>query len=290
VWRRQEGATWDSTSSETWDDPGGAGWDGDGAGWDARPDDEAWSGRRRDDERWAPPAGQPDPEPDPDEGWERDAWGTDGGGATLPGGPAAQAPAYPRELEAGEEAERRAARLPERRAADPLPVPYKPAKRRVTPLVIAGLLVVVLGAAAVIAGFALIDRDDPVSQPTVQRTAPPSAASPSAASPSAAPPTQPPTTGPPVARPGTPPAGVALDDGTDQVTLSWTYPAGAAGTVVVSAGRTGQQPRPIEQLPAGSDNFVVYGLDPTGDYCFVVGVTYPAGVVGRAKPVCTDRD
>ncbi|MEV4532598.1 tetratricopeptide repeat protein [Asanoa sp. NPDC049518] len=280
VWRRQE--SWDSTSSETWDDPGGQGWD-DGTGWDARPDDEAWAAaRRRDDERWAqPPPEQPEPDPDPEmaphQDWDRAAWGTEPGAAALPAG----APAYPRELEAGEEAERRATRLPERRPAEQLPVPYAKPKRRVTPLVIAGLLVVVLGAAAVIAGFALIDGNGtgtgPVSQPTTPRTVPPTSTAP------------PPTTAPPTAKAGTPPGSVALDDGTDQVTLRWKYPTGAAGTVVVSAGRTGQQPRPIEQLPAGSDNFVVYGLDPTSDYCFVVGVNYPAGVVGRAKPVCTDR-
>ncbi|GIF66680.1 hypothetical protein Ais01nite_47150 [Asanoa ishikariensis] len=268
VWRRQESATWDNTSSETWDDPGGEGWD-DGTGWDARPDDEAWAARRHDDERWAQPSADPPP---PEQEWDRALWGTE---------PGAAAATYPRELEAGEEAERRAARLPERRPADQLPVPYARPKRRVTPLVIAGLLVVVLGAAAVIAGFALIDRDGTgtgtVSQPTTPRTVPATSTAP------------PPTTAPPTARAGTPPGSVALNDGTDQVTLRWKYPAGAAGTVVVSAGRTGQQPRPIEQLPAGSDNFVVYGLDPTSDYCFVVGVNYPAGVVGRAKPVCTDR-
>ena len=82
---------------------------------------------------------------------------------------------------------------------------------------------------------------------------------------------------------------MSLDDAPDGITLHWAYPTGATGAVVVSAGRTGQQARPIAQLPAGTDNYVVYGLNPTGDYCFVVGVAYPAGVVGRAKPVCTDR-
>ncbi|SNT29194.1 Tetratricopeptide repeat-containing protein [Asanoa hainanensis] len=275
VWRRQE--SWDSTSSETWDDPGGEGWD-DGTGWYARPDDEAWAARRHDDERWAQPSAESEepPEPEPNQNWDRAAWGTDPGAALLPEAD----PTYPRQLEAGEEAERRAARLPERRLSG-LAVPDRRPRRRVTPLVVAGLLVVVLGAVAVIAGFALIDRDGTgtgsVAQPTTARSAPATSTAP------------PPTTASPTARPGTPPSGVALDDGTDQVTLRWKYPVGADGTVVVSAGRTGQQARPIEQLPAGSDNFVVYGLDPTSDYCFVVGVNYPAGVVGRAKPVCTDR-
>jgi hypothetical protein len=294
VWRRQpapEAATWDGTTSETWY---GGGWDS-GADWDAA--DEAWSGRAHDDERWAAPVEEPAAadRPHPEDGWERDAWGPDVGAATLPGTPAAAAP--PRELPAGDDAERRAARLPDRRAPDALPVPYPPRKRRVAPLVIAGVLVVVLGAAAVIAGFALIDGEGgrvPVTQPTAVRppagatTAPPTAR-PTTAPPTTAPPTARPTTAPPVARPGTPPGNVSLDDGSDEVTLHWTYPAGAAGPVVVAAGPTGQQPRQIDQLPAGADNYVVYGLDSGADYCFVVGVVYPAGVVGRAKPVCTDR-
>ncbi|WP_203718908.1 fibronectin type III domain-containing protein, partial [Asanoa siamensis] len=307
VWRRQDEATWDRTTSETWDGTGTDDWDSAATGREAQPPeadtgrdttqeadkgwedqpgaegDEAWSGRVRGDERWAAPAGPMLPDDD----WERDAWGPDPGAASLPGGPAAPAAAAsarPRELEAGEEAERRAARLPERRPPGALPVrvapPPREPRRRVAPLVIAGILVVVLGAAAVIAGFALVDRQGnggPVTQPTVPL---PTARA------TTAPPT---TTAPPVARPGTPPGDVALDDGSDEVTLRWTYPAGAAGPVVVSAGPRGQQPRQIEQLPSGADNYVVYGLDSGDDYCFVVGVVYPAGVVGRAKPVCTDR-
>ncbi|GAA1866778.1 tetratricopeptide repeat protein [Asanoa iriomotensis] len=246
VWRRQAG-TWDSTTTETWDGTGDdweatPGWDPN-LGWDAQPDpDDAQSGQQHGDERWAAP------------------------------------PEHPRALEAGDDAEQRAARLPELRPPDPLPVPYLARKRRVAPLVIAGVLVVVLGAAAVIAGFALVDGQ---GQVTTQPTVPPATAGPTTAPPT--------STAPPAAQPGTPPRDVSLDDGSDEVTLRWTYPSGAAGPVVVSAGPTGQQPRQIDQLPAGADNYVVYGLDAGDDYCFVVGVVYPAGVVGRAKPVCTDR-
>ncbi|MEV4620269.1 tetratricopeptide repeat protein [Asanoa sp. NPDC049573] len=255
-WRRGSDATWDRTTSESWE----------GDEWA----DEAWSGRAGDDERWAAPGTEPS-----DEGWERDAWGTEPPAAALPGGAEVAPPpaAYPREIESGAGPERRVA---------PLPVPYTPPrrKRRVAPLVIAGLLVVVLGAAAVIAGFMLIDPGTPVARRTTTPTAGPSL-------------TPPPTSSapltPPAVRPGTPPGRVSLDDGTEQVTLRWTYPAGAGGPVVVSAGPTGQRPRPIEELPAGTDNYVVYGLGTTGDYCFVVGVVYSGGVVGNAKPVCTDR-
>ena len=268
-WRGGTGATWDRTSSESWDGTAGEDWEG-GTGWAVgRGADEAWSGRGGGDERWAGTDADP-----PDEGWERDAWGAQPGAATLPGGPEdapPPAPAHPREIESGADP----GRLPER-----LPVPYAPPrKRRVAPLVIAGLLVVVLGAAAVIAGFMLIDPGTPVARRTTAPTAGPSAAPPTSSAPLT----------PPTARPGTAPGRVSLDDGIDQVTLRWTYPAGAPGPVVISAGPTGQQPRAIEELPAGTDNYVVYGLGTTGDYCFVVGVVYSGGVVGNAKPVCTDR-
>ncbi|GIF50576.1 tetratricopeptide repeat protein [Asanoa ferruginea] len=267
-WRRGSGATWDRTSSESWDGTAGDEWEG-GDGWGVgRGSDEAWSGRSAADERWAAPDADP-----PDDGWERDAWGSPPGAASLPGGPedAPPAPAYPREIESGGDP----GRLPQR-----LPVPYKPPrKRRVAPLVIAGLLVVVLGAAAVIAGFMLVDPDTPAARRTTTPTAGPSAAPPTSSAPLT----------PPTAKPGTAPGRVSLDDGIEQVTLRWTYPAGAPGPVVISAGPTGQQPRAIEELPAGTDNYVVYGLGTTGDYCFVVGVVYSGGVVGNAKPVCTDR-
>ena len=96
-------------------------------------------------------------------------------------------------------------------------------------------------------------------------------------------------TPPPPAAPGTPPGRVTLVDAGDSVTLRWTYPAGAEGPVVVSAGQAAQPPRAIQELPAGTASYVVYGLPPGTDYCFVVSVVYSTQTIGRAAPVCTKR-
>jgi hypothetical protein len=82
---------------------------------------------------------------------------------------------------------------------------------------------------------------------------------------------------------------VTLRDNRDNVTLAWTYPAGAEGPVLVSGGRSGQQPRAFQELPAGTASYVVYGLNEQTDYCFTVAVVYSTDTVGRAAPVCTAR-
>jgi len=283
------------------------------------PEDDPWTvpGQRRAPEPppW-PPAWPDDPEPaghhhdpDPDAGpppagWAADDWSRDPGTEDWRRDPQPEPPPSPwarpasaadrhaeaapdRELASGPAAGRTDPPLPERRVGDRLPVPYpRPRRRRPTPLLIAAVVVAVLGAAAVIAGFALVDG-------TSSGTRPPAAGLPPVTAPTTAPPaTTPSTTAPappPTAKPGTPPADVRLDDGRDRVTLRWTYPPGVDGAVVVSAAREGQRPRPFQQLPAGTTSYVVYGLDTAGDYCFVVGVVYSSDVVGSARPVCTRR-
>ena len=172
-----------------------------------------------------------------------------------------------------------ARRSPPSGPAETLPAPYvPPPPRRLLPVVVAGVLIVLLGAAAVIAGIALADEQRP---PTTGDTRPPSTSAPATATapPGAA--TRAPTPPPPAA-PGTPPGRVTLVDAGDSVTLRWTYPAGAEGPVVVSAGQATQPPRAIQELPAGTASYVVYGLPPGTDYCFVVSVVYSTQTIGRA--------
>jgi hypothetical protein len=181
--------------------------------------------------------------------------------------------------------------LPERRQRAGLPVRiYQPPRRSIRrnlPVILAGLVVVLLGTVAVVAGFAL--TGDPEPEPA--RPTPP--AGPTGGTPSGPPASATPgSSGPAVASvvtPGTPPAALALRDSRDSVALTWTYPPGAEGPVVVSAGRTGQDPRAIADLPAGADSFVIYALNRNTDYCFTVAVVYSVDLVGRAKPVCTSR-
>ena len=85
------------------------------------------------------------------------------------------------------------------------------------------------------------------------------------------------------------PAGVALQDNRDSVTLTWAYPKGAEGPVLISGGRRGQAQRAFQQLPAGSADYVVYGLDGQLDYCFTVSVVHSTDRVAASPPVCTAR-
>ncbi|MFC0003869.1 tetratricopeptide repeat protein [Micromonospora siamensis] len=155
--------------------------------------------------------------------------------------------------------------------------PVAPAPRnRLLPLVVGGVVVVLLGAAAVIAGVSRFDTPaDPA--PTAPTTS------------GAAGPARPTATPRAAARPGSPPTAVGLRDRRDNIALAWTYPAGGEGPVVISAGRSGQEPRVFQQLPAGTDSFIVYGLDRVNDYCFTVAVVWSTDTVAKAAPVCTRR-
>jgi hypothetical protein len=130
--------------------------------------------------------------------------------------------------------------------------------------------------------------------PTPGTTAPGNAA-PSAgtqATPTAAPQTgQPAASQPaePAAPAPGPPTGVNLTDSGASLTLTWVYPAGASGQVVLSAGRPGQPRRTFQTLPAGTSRFTVYGLAQDSNYCFGVAVAYSPTVVKAAPPVCTAR-
>ncbi|MFY1575250.1 tetratricopeptide repeat protein [Verrucosispora sp. WMMD703] len=165
--------------------------------------------------------------------------------------------------------------VPVRRTA----VPASDARpNRLVLIVAAGVVVVLLGAAAVIAGVSRVGGGDPT--PPAASGDPSGAATPAATA----------TAGDaPPASPGAPPTGLSLRDNRDSVTLRWTYPAGAEGPVIVSGGRNGQPQNPFADLPAGSDSFVVYGLNRSLDYCFTVAVAWSTDTVARSDEVCTER-
>ncbi len=112
---------------------------------------------------------------------------------------------------------------------------------------------------------------------TATRSAPgpaPSAAAPSAAAPAPA---------------AGAPSGVRLSDNRDSVSLTWAYPKGSEGPVLISGGRRGEPQRAFQQLPAGSADYVVYGLNEQLDYCFTVAVVHSTERVATSTPVCTAR-
>ncbi|MET8362805.1 tetratricopeptide repeat protein [Micromonospora sp. NPDC005194] len=166
-----------------------------------------------------------------------------------------------------------------------LPVPVHRAKasprNRLVPVLVAGVVVVLLGTAAVIAGVARVgDGDDPKAGPD---NGSPSAGPTGTGAPAAT------GTATPAAASGTPPGAVSLRDNRDNIALRWTYPAGGEGPVVVSAGRAGQEKTAIATLPAGTDSYIVYALNRANDYCFTVAVVWSTDTVASANQVCTRR-
>jgi hypothetical protein len=88
---------------------------------------------------------------------------------------------------------------------------------------------------------------------------------------------------------GPPPGDVRLRDNRDSVSIDWNYPKGAEGPVLISGGRTGEERRAFQQLPAGTVNYVVYGLNEHLNYCFTVAVVYTTEHVAESAPLCTQR-
>lgn len=158
-----------------------------------------------------------------------------------------------------------------------LPVPVERAPSR-QPFILAAVLVAGVAAAAAIVAVTL-PRGDRAG------TAPPPAPVTSTArdgATSAAP-------SPSVSTDPRAPIDVKLRDNRDSVSLSWRYPKGSEGPVLISGGRGGQEQRAFQQLAAGTTDYVVYGLNEQNDYCFTVAVVYTVDEVAASQPVCTTR-
>jgi hypothetical protein len=149
------------------------------------------------------------------------------------------------------------------------------------PFILAAVLVGGVAAAAAVVLLTLPDADGAVG-PSAPVTTPPVSTA-SAAAPAASA-----TTSVPPADPGAPTT-VKLRDNRDSVTLTWHYPKGAEGPVLISGGRTGQPQRAFQQLSAGADNYVVYGLNDAQNYCFTISVAYATDHIANSTPVCTKR-
>ncbi|WP_372443668.1 fibronectin type III domain-containing protein [Nucisporomicrobium flavum] len=183
-------------------------------------------------------------------------------------------------------------RLPVDRAsakvADRLPVPVERPDEHSNrqPFILATVLVAGVAAAAAIVAVTLPRGDD--AGPST--AAPPVSAAATTASASTAPAAAPPLSAAPS---GTvnpiAPVDVRLRDRRDSVALTWRYPKGSEGPVLISGGRAGQEQRAFQQLPAGTTDYVVYGLNEQNNYCFSVAVVYTVDKVAASRPVCTDR-
>jgi hypothetical protein len=144
--------------------------------------------------------------------------------------------------------------------------PYEPTRSRWAGAAFGTGLAVLGVAGGWFAASTLIDRADRPDRPAAATAAAPT----------------------PAASP-VPPGRIALRDARDSVTLSWTYPGGAEGPVLVAGGRTGEQQRAFQTLAPGTSTYTVYGLAERADYCFTVAVVYSTETVARSAPVCTTR-
>jgi hypothetical protein len=169
-----------------------------------------------------------------------------------------------------------------------LPVPVdKPAPRGSwQPLVLVAVLIAGIAVVAAVVIMMLPNASGQVTPPAVTSSAPAPGAPAGSARPSASASAS--------AKPsgldaGLPPGDVRLRDNRDSVSLDWKYPKGAEGPVLISGGRQGQEQRAFQQLPAGTTNYVVYGLNEGLDYCFRVAVVYTVDHVAASKPLCTHR-
>jgi hypothetical protein len=168
----------------------------------------------------------------------------------------------------------------ERRLPVPVPVlpPAEPSRRRV----VAVLTILVLAAVSVAAaGIVALLRPRGLPPPAEPAETGPAVVQPELGQASGGPGATP--TGP------APVTGVTLHDSGSSVRLTWTYPHGAAGPVVVSGARSGEAVKAFQQLPAGSNDYVVYGLDERVDYCFTVSVVYGTDTVASSPQKCTAR-
>jgi hypothetical protein len=159
-------------------------------------------------------------------------------------------------------------------------------------LLVAALVAAVAVAAAVV--VALLSRGSGAPSAAASPAASPAAApAPTVSSaPSLAPSSSPPrpspsaSAGPDAARR---PQDLRLQDNRDSVSLTWRYPKGSEGPILISGGRNGQPQRAFQQLPAGTTSYIVYGLNEQLDYCFTVAIVYATDRIATSPQLCTAR-
>lgn len=87
-----------------------------------------------------------------------------------------------------------------------------------------------------------------------------------------------------------PPGQVRVDENGTALTLTWTDPSDGTAPFIVAGGRAGEQPRAMAQITPGSTRYVLNGLNPSLDYCFIVVAVYSADELVRSDQVCTERE
>lgn len=87
-----------------------------------------------------------------------------------------------------------------------------------------------------------------------------------------------------------PPSQVRLDDNGTALTLTWADPSDGTAPFIVAGGRAGEQPRAMGQVTPGGTRYVLNGLNPNLDYCFIVVAVYSTDDLLQSDQVCTNRE
>jgi hypothetical protein len=143
-------------------------------------------------------------------------------------------------------------------------------------------LVASLGATALVAGVVVaLQLFAPDRGADRSAQAPPISAAP------AVPPTEvEPPTPTPAARA---PTGLRLRDDGGSVTLRWNDPSAGLVPFIVTGGRIGATPAPLDSVPSGRTTSTIYGLNARFDYCFTVAAVWSPDEIASSIRTCTDR-
>jgi Fibronectin type III domain len=82
---------------------------------------------------------------------------------------------------------------------------------------------------------------------------------------------------------------VRVDDSGTALTLTWTDPSGGTAPFIVAGAKKGEQPTAMAQITPGGTRYVLNGLNPKLDYCFIVVAVYSTEDLVQSDKVCTQR-
>ena len=88
---------------------------------------------------------------------------------------------------------------------------------------------------------------------------------------------------------GPPPTDVRLDDNGSAVSLTWSDPANAKTTFLITGGHPGEVLKPMGQVGPGETSFDLQGLNAQLDYCFAIVAVYSTSRFASSPQTCTSR-
>ncbi|HEX6683329.1 MAG TPA: hypothetical protein VF062_11065 [Candidatus Limnocylindrales bacterium] len=163
----------------------------------------------------------------------------------------------------------------------PPPRPVKPAREpnpgraRAIGFIAMGAVAAVAVSLVVVAMLASGTPEKPAGASTSQQPDAPATPTPDAAEPGA--------------EPSGPVGNLRLVDNATSLSVTWIYPANAKGPIIVSAATAGEPMKALQSLPAGTESYVLPGLNPDRDYCVAVTIAYRTDHMVMSSPACTSR-